>query len=170
MEAVMSKRNAVLRHTRGERRFEKGDIKYVILDLLQDRASYGYEIMRALEERFGGLYKPSAGTVYPTLQMLEDLGYVTAEQQEGRKVYTLTEAGRQFLAERHAEVKEVRDRMHGWWDRRSASHEMYETFDDLDDLKKLLRRERRRIDSAKLPRIRDVIARTYRDIESILRE
>ncbi len=68
-----------------ENRFERGDIKYVILDLLRERPSYGYEIIRALEERFGGLYTPSAGTVYPTLQMLEEMGYVTSSQSEGEK-------------------------------------------------------------------------------------
>ena len=52
----------------------RGDLKYVILDLIKDQPSHGYEVMRALEGRFRGFYSPSPGSVYPTLQMLEDLG------------------------------------------------------------------------------------------------
>jgi DNA-binding PadR family transcriptional regulator len=166
----MSRRDLLEHQSRRERRFEKGDIKYVILDLLRDRPSHGYEIIRALEERFGGLYTPSAGTVYPTLQMLEDLGYVTADQRDGRKVYTITQAGQKFLAERQERVDEVKGRMRGWWDRSTARHEMRETIDELDDLKKLLRSQRRRVDPAKLQRIRDAIAVAYREIETVLKE
>ncbi len=166
----MSRRDLFERSSRHERRFEKGDIKYVILDLLRDRPSYGYEIIRALEERFGGLYTPSAGTVYPTLQMLEEMGYVTAEQRDGRKVYTITEAGQKFLAEHSEQVDEVKGRMRGWWDRSTARHEVREVIDELDDLKKLLRSQRRRVDPAKLQRIRDAIAAAYREIEAVLKE
>ncbi len=166
----MSRRDLLEHKSRRERRFEKGDIKYVILDLLRERPSYGYEIIRALEERFGGLYTPSAGTVYPTLQMLEEMSYVTADQSDGRKVYTLTEAGQKFLAERQQRMDEVKVRMKGWWDRSTSRHEMRETIDELDDLKKLLRSERRRVDPAKLRRIRDAIAVAYREIETVLKE
>ena len=72
----------------GERFFGRGDLKYVILDLLKDQPRHGYDIIRALEDRMGGQYRPSPGSVYPTLQMLEDLGYVTSSQQEGKKVYS----------------------------------------------------------------------------------
>src|SRR5229473_6224987 len=72
-----------------ERIFGKGDLKYVILDLLKDQPRHGYDIIRALEERMRRRYRPSPGSVYPTLQMLEDLGYVTSSQQEGKKVYSI---------------------------------------------------------------------------------
>ncbi|NLE75597.1 MAG: helix-turn-helix transcriptional regulator, partial [Chloroflexi bacterium] len=55
--------------------------------------------MRMLEERFHGFYTPSAGAIYPTLQWLEDLKCVVGDEQEGRKVYTITQAGRAFLTE-----------------------------------------------------------------------
>ena len=76
------------------RMFEKGDLKYVILDLLKDKPSHGYEVIRALEERFRGFYSPSPGSVYPTLQLLADEGLISAEESQGRKTYSLTEAGR----------------------------------------------------------------------------
>ena len=59
---------------RRSRFFERGDLKYVILDLLTDKPRHGYEIIRELEDRFHGFYTPSAGKVYPTLQLLEDMG------------------------------------------------------------------------------------------------
>jgi len=146
---------------RRENRFEKGDIKYMILDHLRDRPSYGYEIIRALEERFGGLYTPSAGTVYPTLQMLEEMGYVTAVQAEGRKVYTITPAGTQFLAEQKSQVDDVRARMSGWWDRRASSDDVHDVLDMLSDMRDLLKHSRRHVDPAKLHKIRALVERAY---------
>jgi DNA-binding PadR family transcriptional regulator len=60
---------------------------------------HGYEMMKALEERSGGFYVASAGTIYPTLQLLEDRGLITSNQAEGKKVYSITDMGKAFLAE-----------------------------------------------------------------------
>jgi DNA-binding PadR family transcriptional regulator len=126
--------------------------------------------MHALEERFGGMYTPSAGTVYPTLQMLEEAGYVTAAQVEGRKVYTVTPAGNQFLDDQKSQVADVQELMHGWWDRESSSQEMYEVLDMLKDLRKLLKHRRRHMDPAKIPQLRAVLERAYREIEALLKD
>src|SRR5512134_1634402 len=76
------------RHRRPGRIFEQGDLKYVILKLLAEKPRHGYEIIKELEDRFGGAYSPSPGTVYPTLTMLEDLGYAQVNTDEsGRKTY-----------------------------------------------------------------------------------
>src|SRR6202049_5306597 len=69
--------------------FESGDMKYVILKLLQDKPRHGYEVMKELEERMHGCYTPSPGTVYPTLQWLEDEGLVTAKEVAGKKVFEI---------------------------------------------------------------------------------
>lgn len=90
----------------GARFFGRGDVKYALLELLQERPMHGYEMMKALEEKSGGFYVPSAGSIYPTLQMLEDRGLVTAAEAEGKKVYSITDAGRAALAERHKEEEE----------------------------------------------------------------
>jgi DNA-binding PadR family transcriptional regulator len=87
----------------GRRFFGRGDVKYALLELLQERPMHGYEMMKALEERSGGFYTPSAGTIYPTLQMLEDRGLVNFQEVDGKKVYNITEAGKAFLAERKQE-------------------------------------------------------------------
>ena len=73
---------------RGRRRqwFESGDMKYVILKLLKDKPRHGYEVMKELEDQMHGCYSPSPGTVYPTLQWLEDEGLVVAKDAEGKKV------------------------------------------------------------------------------------
>ena len=90
-----------------ESHFQKGDLKYVILDLLKDKPRYGYEVIRELEERSHGFYSPSAGVVYPTLQMLEEMGYASAAEQDGKKVYSITDEGRQFLTERKDFTEEI---------------------------------------------------------------
>jgi DNA-binding PadR family transcriptional regulator len=98
---------------RGGRRrwFEAGDMKYVILKLLRDKPRHGYEVMKELEERFGGCYSPSPGTVYPTLQWLEDEGLVSAKDIEGKKVYEITDAGRAFLEEHRDVVDDIFERV-----------------------------------------------------------
>src|SRR5438876_6601773 len=82
----------------GRRRqwFESGDMKYVILKLVKDKPRHGYEVMKELEEQMHGCYSPSPGTVYPTLQWLEDEGLVVAKDVEGKKVYEITDAGRKL--------------------------------------------------------------------------
>jgi DNA-binding PadR family transcriptional regulator len=82
------------------RRQRRGDIKYALLELLAERPRHGYELIKALEERYAGFYRPSPGSVYPTLQMLEEEGYLTSEQLEGKRVYNVTEAGHEFLRAR----------------------------------------------------------------------
>jgi DNA-binding PadR family transcriptional regulator len=158
------------RNTRRESRFERGDIKFILLDLLRERPSYGYEIIRALEERFGGLYTPSAGTVYPTLTMLEEMGYVTSDQAEGRKNYTITPAGLQFLEERKSRMSDVRERMSGWWDRKGSSEEMHDMLDGMKDMLKMMKRRRRHINPEKISRIREVLERAQREIQDLLKD
>jgi DNA-binding PadR family transcriptional regulator len=82
-------------HGRGRHRVRRGDVRSAILALLDDRPMHGYEMITELEERTGGRWRPSAGSIYPTLQLLEDEGLVSAEEVEGRKVYSLTEAGKE---------------------------------------------------------------------------
>jgi len=97
---------------RSGRMFEQGDLRYVVLRLLEEKPRHGYEIIKALEERFGGAYAPSPGAVYPTLQLLEDLGYArVVPGDEGKKVYEITDAGRAHLTENQATVDSIFDRI-----------------------------------------------------------
>ncbi len=106
-----------VRHGRRQRFGRRGDLKYVILNLLSDEPMHGYEVMRRLEEDSGGLYSPSPGSVYPTLQLLEDQGFVRSEQQEGKKVYRITDEGRELLDEHGHRVDDFADRVSDFADR-----------------------------------------------------
>ena len=97
--------------------FERGDLKFVILRLISKRPMHGYEVMKALEEESKGYYRPSPGSVYPTLQMLEDEGYVTVEKREGKKIYTITDEGAAYLADNEDVVDEVFERVEHFTDR-----------------------------------------------------
>jgi DNA-binding PadR family transcriptional regulator len=97
---------------RAGRMFEQGDLRYVVLRLLEEKPRHGYEIIKALEERFGGTYAPSPGVVYPTLQLLEDLGYARiVPGPEGKKTYEITDAGRAHLAENKDTVDSIFERV-----------------------------------------------------------
>ena len=147
--------------------FEKGDLKYVILDLLKDKPRHGYEIIRELEERFHGFYSPSAGSVYPTLQLLEDMGYVKSAEQDGKKVYTITEEGRNFLSERSETIDRIKGHMRNWWGT-ADREELRETVQEFRNIGRRLRGKLNRMDSEKLSKIREVITKAGNDIEDIL--
>lgn len=78
----------------GRRRVRRGDIRRAVLSVLVEEPAHGYEVMRRLEARSGGMWRPSPGSVYPLLQMLEDEGLVRSEAKDGTRVYELTDAGR----------------------------------------------------------------------------
>ncbi|HSJ51160.1 MAG TPA: PadR family transcriptional regulator [Actinomycetota bacterium] len=84
----------------GGRRARRGDVRAAILTLLADEPMHGYDVIRRLEERSGGRWRPSPGSVYPTLQLLEDEGLIAGEERDGRRVFTLTDAGRVELQDR----------------------------------------------------------------------
>jgi DNA-binding PadR family transcriptional regulator len=158
---------------RRARLFEKGDLKYVILDLLRDKPRHGYEIIRALEERFHGFYSPSAGSIYPTLQLLEDMGYVKPSEQDGKKVYTITEEGKGFLKERGETMDKIRDNMRNWCgsgNREEFREAMHETMHEFHDLAHVFRRKAHKVNSEKLNKIKEILTRATKDIEAVLDE
>jgi DNA-binding PadR family transcriptional regulator len=87
---------------RGRGRRGRGNVRAAILALLAERPMHGYEMIQELESRTGGVWRPSPGSVYPTLQLLEDENLIAGEEVEGRKRFALTDAGR-AEAERHAQ-------------------------------------------------------------------
>jgi DNA-binding PadR family transcriptional regulator len=151
------------------RLFEKGDLKYVILDLLKDKPSHGYEIIRALEERFHGMYSPSAGSIYPTLQLLEDMGYVKSAEQDGKKVYTITDEGKKFLSEREETMDKIRGHMREWWGS-SNREEMRDTMREWRDVARLYASKAHGLSPEKMTKIKGIITQACRDIEKTLSE
>src|SRR3954447_1667107 len=83
----------------GRGRARRGDVRAAVLALLAERPMHGYEIIGELAERTDGMWKPSPGSVYPTLQMLEEEGLVAGEEMDGKRRFTLTEDGRAKVAE-----------------------------------------------------------------------
>jgi DNA-binding PadR family transcriptional regulator len=84
----------------GGPRARRGDVRAAVLALLAERPMHGYEMLQELEERSGGLWRPSAGSIYPTLQLLEDEGLIRGEQSEGKRRFELTDEGKQADGER----------------------------------------------------------------------
>src|SRR5215207_2974041 len=82
----------------------RGDVRSAILAVLAERPMNGYQIIQQIAERSGGVWKPSPGSIYPTLQQLEDEGLVRAESDSGRRTYVLTEEGQTYVAEHADEV------------------------------------------------------------------
>jgi DNA-binding PadR family transcriptional regulator len=104
------------------RKARRGDIRTAALLLLSEEPVNGYQIMQEVEERSGGVWRASPGSVYPALQQLEDEGLIRAEESEGRKLYALTDAGRAFVAERGEEKPAPWDQMSG--DVSEKAHEL----------------------------------------------
>lgn len=84
---------------RAGRRLASGDLRLVLLALLAERASHGYELIKALQERSGGFYNPSPGMVYPALTWLEEVGYASVAAEGAKKLYSITDSGRAYLSE-----------------------------------------------------------------------
>ncbi len=155
----------------GGRFFGRGDMKFALLELLQERPMHGYEMMKALEEKTGGFYTPSPGSIYPTLQMLEEAGMVTSNEVEGKKVYSITDAGRASLAERQRNQEGFAGppwmRRHGW---HGPKPEMQALRSEVAETARLLAIAGRMSiqDPEKLARLRDVIARTRNELNTMI--
>jgi DNA-binding PadR family transcriptional regulator len=97
---------------RAERMFEQGDLRLVLLALISEKASHGYELIKAIEERLAGVYSPSPGVVYPTLTFLEEAGFTTVTPEAGgKKLYAITPEGTAELGRNKAEVEKLFARM-----------------------------------------------------------
>jgi DNA-binding PadR family transcriptional regulator len=99
----------------GGRIFSHGGLRFVLLQLISDKPSHGYELIKLIEDRLGGSYSPSPGTVYPTLTLMEERGYLQGASADGggRKSYVITEAGQTFLEENRELADAMLARMNG---------------------------------------------------------
>jgi len=104
------------RRHRGDRNrgrlFDYGELRLLFLAMIAERPRHGYELIKTIEERFGGSYSPSPGVIYPTLSWLDDMGYATIEVEEaGRKRYRITTEGEAFLIANRAAADELLSRI-----------------------------------------------------------
>lgn len=141
------------------KRMRRGDIKFHLLEAVKDTPRHGYEIIGELEKQSGG-YRPSPGSVYPTLQMLEEGGFLTSEQIDGKKVYTVTEAGLRLLAERTVSPIEADPKMaHAFEIRKSMMKLGAAAMEAVRDG-----------DEETVKRISEIVNQARRDVYSILAE
>ncbi len=155
------------------RRFDRGDVKYVLLDLLREGPRHGYDMIKELEKRSGGLYSPSPGSVYPTLQMLEDQGLVASTTVDGKRTYRLTDAGYTFIEERPERTDDARGRAWGEEEGREGFRDEARSVGrEAGELARSLRDAVRSYtpDSRQITEIRDVLGDTRKRIEAILAE
>lgn len=96
----------------GVRPLGHGDLRHLMLHLIAEQPRHGYELIRLIEELFGGAYSPSPGAIYPTLSQLEDMGLIAATAEEGRKRYAITEEGRAHMEEAREAIEAARMRTH----------------------------------------------------------
>src|SRR5581483_11088560 len=93
--------------------FESGEVRLAMLSLLSEGPKHGYQLMKEMRERSNGAYRASAGSVYPTLQQLEDEGLIQSDQQDGRRVYRLTKLGEEELEREADAVRDIWERAEG---------------------------------------------------------
>ncbi|HZB87734.1 MAG TPA: PadR family transcriptional regulator [Terracidiphilus sp.] len=91
--------------------FASADLRYLLLELIAEKPSHGYELIKAIEEKFGGVYSPSPGVIYPMLTLLEETGLATVTTEGTRKLYSITEEGKKELKENRGAVDEILQRM-----------------------------------------------------------
>ncbi len=148
--------------------FDRGDLKYMILELLRERPMHGYEVMRALEESSGGAYTASPGSVYPTLQSLEDDGYVTGDEKDGRKVYTITDEGREFLDSNQDRVEQILRRIADFAKHFSGAPMTDVTRSFMRLAQASFEQSLRRVgDEDSMDRLREILEKAARDIENV---
>jgi DNA-binding PadR family transcriptional regulator len=144
--------------------FRKGMLQHMVLKSLADKPKHGYEIMQSLGEEFEGSYQPSPGTLYPILQMLEEEGYVTGKDDEGKRTYSITPEGSEYLKaseERFRTLIENRKAFFG--ERRALSRE-------LRNLGSLVMTNYHDMSPEKSERIAQIIKEARRKIDDIISE
>ncbi|MGH2413539.1 MAG: PadR family transcriptional regulator [Microcystaceae cyanobacterium] len=158
----------------GEGRVRRGEARYVLLDALRDEPKHGYEIIKVLEERSSGQYAPSPGTVYPTLQYLEDMGLVRADHQAARRVYHLTETGQVELDAHAEEVDAFWGRLKEADTSAASQAEIRFLQDELDHLGRTvwggLRDALNRDDRETIRRVRQVVEQCQNEVRRVLTE
>jgi DNA-binding PadR family transcriptional regulator len=157
----------------GRRRFfEPGEVRLAVLSLLAEGPKHGYELIKQFEIRSGGLYRASAGTIYPTLQLLEDEGLIRSEMADGKKVYRITPEGAAELEREADAVDEIWGRAEHWqeWSHWMGPRAMVLAGPLAHFVKAALRATQAAGDAAELQdRVREILDRAREELEEIAR-
>ena len=144
------------------RRARRGDIRTAALLLLAEEPRNGYQIMQEVQERSGGIWSPSPGSVYPALQQLEDEGLIRTQEDDGRKLFALTDEGRTQVAERGA------DRPAPWEQTGDGASDMHQLGKLMREVSFAFMQVMRTGSHAQVAKASDVLAATRRDLYRIL--
>jgi DNA-binding PadR family transcriptional regulator len=149
---------------RGGPRARRGDVRAAVLALLAERPMHGYEMIKEIDERTGGAWTPSPGSIYPTLQLLEDEGLIRGEESEGKRRFTLTEEGRAAQEEKAGEQTP--------WEavRADAAPEQIQLRESVHKLHHAIGQVFHAADEAQQKQIREMLDETRRGIYAILSE
>ncbi|MCF8026642.1 MAG: PadR family transcriptional regulator [Desulfobacteraceae bacterium] len=154
-------------------RIERGETRYLILDSLRDKGRHGYGIMDSIEEKTGGMYRPSPGTVYPALQALENLELIAPSDADNRKTYELTTKGRRELESQRELLEDFYEDMN---QASSYEYEEDEFFEDIQALvagmfKSISRAFRSgRLGADEANKIRRIIQEAAQKVDEILKQ
>ena len=152
-------------------RIERGEIRYLIFDSLLEKGRHGYDIIQNIREKTSGVYVPSSGTLYPALQMLEDLELIFSIQDGKRRVYELTEKGEEELKEHRPLLEEIYEDM-GQGQSIEQNEFFEEIFDQVMDMFKRIAWsfQRGRLDPSRTDKIREIINDTFKRVDETLKE
>jgi DNA-binding PadR family transcriptional regulator len=138
---------------------KRGALKFMILSLLQEKPMYVYEIIKSINAKTNGLYKPSTGSIYPILRGLIKQGYVKVEEKDGKKIYSLTEEGRKKFEEIKAEKDLIRN-----------NPVKKKLVDSLFEIGLAIYNNRDKLDDQKVEKILDIIEGCKKNIEEIFKK
>src|SRR5271165_5735454 len=149
--------------------FGPGEIRLALLSMLESGPKHGYELMKELEAKSGGIYKASAGAIYPALQQLEDEGLVSSDQSAGKRTYSLTDAGREELRREADTVKKIWQRAEQAGDWAPWIEEGAEVMRPAAAVMKSALRAATRgsHDAARIAKIREILERAKQEIDAL---
>jgi DNA-binding PadR family transcriptional regulator len=149
-------------------RADRGAVRYLVLDAVSETPGHGYEIMAKIESKSQGAYRPSPGVIYPTLQLLEELGHVRVTAKDDKKVYAITASGTRELEEHREDVAAFYDQAEGGWEDRAD--ELFELTHLMRRLARTFRRSARRgrLTPATLAKARQILEDATAKLEALL--
>ena len=153
------------RNWANDHRTRRGDIKFILLELLADQPNHGYNLIKEMERRYGEFRRLSPGSVYPTLQMLDEGGYLTSEQVGGKRVYSITDAGKELLSERSPQNTSNVSGGIG-----NVPSEFSELRNTLTDLAAVVMQVSRSANTERMSQVRELLEQVKRDIYAMLAE
>jgi DNA-binding PadR family transcriptional regulator len=154
----------------GRERLLRGHLKMIVLEIMQERPRHGYDVIKAIEEKFHGFYSPSAGSVYPILQELEDRDFVASSEENGKRVYSITKEGEHELKANNDKFSEMREHLRHRFGDMGRYGELLREMGDLTHFVFGKLRESGTGGTETIKKLRIAIANFKSDVEEILRD